>query len=84
MQHTRLPSWLATLKPKRRQLVPDMALLQSSRAMHASFAVMETFPQPIATALLEGRQAAPISRAVVSLLHSDIRGFTAIPSAMAD
>jgi class 3 adenylate cyclase len=76
--------WLATLKSKR-QLMPDMAhfaLLRSKRAMHASFAVMEAFPRPIATAMLEGRQAAPISRTVVTLLYSDICGFTTITSTM--
>jgi class 3 adenylate cyclase len=46
----------------------------------ASFAVMQAFPRPIATAMMEGRQIRPIDRSMASLLFCDVCGFTAMAS----
>jgi class 3 adenylate cyclase len=56
--------------------------LRTRRSRRASFAVMEAFPRPIAVAMLEGRCIEPISKSMVSLLFSDIVGFTTISSTM--
>eukprot|EP00291_Cryptomonas_curvata_P009430 CAMPEP_0172200544 /NCGR_PEP_ID=MMETSP1050-20130122/29399_1 /TAXON_ID=233186 /ORGANISM="Cryptomonas curvata, Strain CCAP979/52" /LENGTH=245 /DNA_ID=CAMNT_0012877883 /DNA_START=112 /DNA_END=845 /DNA_ORIENTATION=+ len=53
-----------------------------TRCMQASFAVMEAFPHSIAAAMLDGRRIAPITKDNVSLLFSDIVGFTALSGAM--
>ena len=49
----------------------------------ASFTVMEAFSQPIATAMLNGRQAEPFTKDTVSVLCSDICGFTTMSGSMA-
>ena len=56
--------------------------LRARRSRRASFAVMEAFPRPLAVAMLEGRSVEPISKNMVSLLFSDIVGFTTISSKM--
>ena len=56
--------------------------IRARRSRRASFAVMEAFPRPIAVAMLEGRCIEPISKSMVSLLFSDIVGFTTISSTM--
>ena len=51
-------------------------------SMKASFTVLQAFPAPIAAAMLEGRKVEPFSKSMVSLLYSDICGFTTISSTM--
>ena len=51
-------------------------------SMSASFTVMEAFPRPIAAALLSGRKIEPFSKPNVSILVSDICGFTTMSSTM--
>ena len=48
----------------------------------ASFAIMQSCPESIASAILRGLDVAPRSRKDVSLLFSDVVGFTAISSAL--
>jgi hypothetical protein len=55
---------------------------KNSHRMQANFAVMEAFPHRIASALLDGRQLESISKPSVSLLFSDIVGFTAMSATM--
>ena len=55
---------------------------KTTRSMKASFAVMEAFPHSIAVAMLDGRKIEPINKSNVSLLFSDIVGFTALSSTM--
>ncbi len=43
---------------------------------------MEAFPMPIAIAMLDGKTVSQISKDPVSILYSDIVGFTAMSSAM--
>jgi class 3 adenylate cyclase len=50
--------------------------------MSASFTVMEAFPRPIAAAVLSGRKIEPFSKPNVSILVSDICGFTTMSSTM--
>ena len=53
----------------------DMDCIPSAAAY---FAIMEAFPLPIARALLEGRRPENVSKQNVSLLFSDIVGFTSM------
>ena len=55
----------------------DMDCIPSAAAY---FAIMEAFPLPIARALLEGRRPESVSKQIVSLLFSDIVGFTNLSS----
>ena len=66
-------------------------ILRASRSSHeaqfkipsaAYFAILEAFPLPIARALLEGKRAQDVSRPNVSLLFTDIVGFTKMSSEM--
>ena len=50
--------------------------------MKASFTVLQAFPGPIAAAMLDGRKVEPFSKDMVSILYSDICGFTTISSTM--
>ena len=54
----------------------NLLLKKNSNRKQANFAVMEAFPHRIAAALLSGRQIETISKPSVSLLFSDIVGFT--------
>ena len=49
-----------------------------TRLMKASFTLMEAFPHSIASAKLDGRKIEPINKDTVSLMFSDIVGFTAL------
>jgi class 3 adenylate cyclase len=49
----------------------------------ASFTVMEAFSRPIAAAMLSGRRPEPFTKGAVSLLCSDICGFTTLSGTMA-
>ena len=53
-----------------------------TRLMKASFTLMEAFPHSIASAMLDGRKIEPINKDTVSLMFSDIVGFTALSSTM--
>ena len=48
----------------------------------ASFAIMEACAQPIAAAMIEGREIEPLARHMASLFFSDIVGFTSISSTL--
>ena len=48
----------------------------------ASFALMQSCPEPIANAMLQGRSIEPLYKDQASLFFSDIVGFTAISSKM--
>ena len=48
----------------------------------ATFAIMEACAQPIATALIEGREVEPLVRSMASLFYSDIVGFTLLSSTL--
>jgi class 3 adenylate cyclase len=52
------------------------------RWTNANFAIMEAFPQKVARAMLHGEEIEPIQRSAVSLLYSDIVGFTSMSSRM--
>jgi class 3 adenylate cyclase len=68
------------LRDENRRDAKKKLSLSSNNA--ANFALMEAFPHTIAAAMLEGREPEPIKRCSVSLLFSDMCGFTAMSSHM--
>jgi class 3 adenylate cyclase len=60
----------------------QIVFLKAKRARNASFVLMEAFPQPIALAMLQGSKIEAVSKDLVSVLFSDIVGFTSISSTL--
>ncbi len=58
----------------------NLKVMSKHLSKRASFTVMEACAQPIAAAMLEGREIEPLARSMASLFFSDVLGFTQISS----